>query len=79
MTLKEWLDANHPGRGGRAWLVREAPTSHETLKRILDEGEPLNGKKTAERISEATGGAVTVASLMGFAPTPRSQRARRAS
>jgi hypothetical protein len=63
MTLREWLDAEHPGRGGPAWLVREAKSSFETIGKAL-EGEQINDRKAAERISTATGGAVSVAELM---------------
>jgi len=78
MTLLEWLDANHPGRSGRARLVRAAETSYETVNKAL-RGEALGDKRAAERISAATGGAVTTAHLLGLEPAAKPARKRRAS
>jgi hypothetical protein len=69
MTLRQWLDANRPGRGGLAWFVRRAESSYETVNRVL-RGERIDDRKTAERLSVATGGAVSVADLMQIA-TPQ--------
>lgn len=73
MNLAKWLEANHPGRGGRAWLARTAPTSFSTIKRALS-GEPLNNESAASRIAAATDGAVSADELMG-----RVKRRRRAA
>jgi hypothetical protein len=77
MDLRTWIEQNFPRpaepredggemRGARRWFVRLSGTSHETLNRVLD-GEPLRSLRAATRISDATGGAVSVAALMGFA------------
>jgi len=63
MRLSAWLEEHHPGRGGRAWLVRESGCSYETVGRALRD-EPIDSKRAAERLSEATGGVVTVISIM---------------
>lgn len=65
MTLAQWLEAHRPGRGGKAWLVRSAESSFQTVSRAL-RNEPIDDKAAAQRLSAATGGAVSVASLMGL-------------
>jgi hypothetical protein len=72
MQMREWLAQNHPDEGPM-WLVRNAETSYQTAKKVLD-GVPLASKKTAMRLSEATGGSVSVAELMDIAlpSSPRS-------
>lgn len=69
MTLREWLDMNHPGWGGPAVLVRAAASSYQTVNKGL-RGEPIEDKAAAQRLSDATGGAVSVATLMGLAADP---------
>jgi hypothetical protein len=63
MTLAEWLKLNHPDYGAKAVIVRAAATSYKTIDKAL-RGEAIDDKKAAIRISEATGGAVSVAELM---------------
>jgi hypothetical protein len=72
MTLSEFLQARFPDdrRGGPMWLVREAKTSHKTINKILA-GQPVGKRDTAKRISDATGGAVTIAELMQLSPNGR--------
>lgn len=70
MQLSKWVQKNLPERGARAWLMRKSGVSFQTIRKALD-GDALDDKRTAEKLSEATGGAVSVAELMHIAPPKR--------
>lgn len=60
MTLEEWFRANNE-RGERARIVREAGVSFSSIAAAL-KGE-LRRKDIADKISAATGGKVSTASM----------------
>jgi hypothetical protein len=63
MDLATWLETHHPGRGGRTFLQRKSGCNHETIARALA-GDPILTEPAAQRLSDATNKAVTVAELM---------------
>ena len=68
MNLREWIVAH--GRGAITELHHRSRVAPRTISEAARYG--AKGRVIAERISEATGGEVTVASLLGLetgAPT----------
>lgn len=63
-ALAAWLKAYYPGRGGPTKLVRLSGAHADTVRRAL-RGDPIITEPAAQRISDATGGVVTVEQLMG--------------
>lgn len=62
MLLREYLDTK--GRGEISRLVRETGCAGSTFHDVLN-GKPIARFETAQRISKATGGTVTVEALCG--------------
>lgn len=62
MLLAEYI-AQQEGAGAISKLVRDAGVANSTIHDILN-GHRLSRLDTAEKISKATGGKVTVADLM---------------
>ena len=62
MLLREYLDTK--ARGEISRLVRATGCAGSTIHDVLN-GKPIARYETAKRISDATGGAVTVESLCG--------------
>lgn len=60
MTFSEWLTTQP--RGALMRVEREVACSHTTLWRIQG-GKPVTSYKLARKISDATGGAVSVDEL----------------
>jgi hypothetical protein len=60
MRLREYLEA--AGHGEISRLVRTAGVAGSTIHDVLN-GKPIKKYETAKRISDATGGRVTVAEL----------------
>lgn len=67
MRLREYLDA--AGHGEISRLVRAAGVAGSTIHDVLN-GKPIKRYETAKRISEATGGKVSVAELCEPEPAP---------
>jgi hypothetical protein len=74
MTLADWVKKQ--GRGAISRLMRETGLAYTTILAARDQRWTARGD-TARKISEATGGAVSIAELCGAAAAPSKRRARR--
>ncbi len=74
MTFSEWFQKERGARAGKARFCREALIVHATLMKAL-RGAPIE-RKAAQRVSDATGGAVSAESLVfpAESPTPKKRR-----
>ena len=73
MRLREWVKAE--GHGAIAELARRAGVSASFLSTLVSEKRVVIEYPTAQRISDATGGAVSIEELC----TAKRQRRRRAA
>lgn len=79
MRFDDWFNRERGERAGKARFCREALIVHATLMKAL-RGDPIE-RKAAQRISNATGGAVSAESLafpVGDKPDPKKRRKRAA-
>lgn len=79
MNFSEWFQRERGGRAGKARFCREAVIVHATLMKAL-RGVPVE-RKAAQRISDATGGAVSAESIAFPAAAksePKKKRSRAA-
>lgn len=61
MTLREYID--QAGHGVVMRLVRESGVAASTIYDHLKSGKPLRSYPAAKKLSDATGGAVTIEDL----------------
>ena len=76
MRLREYIDTK--GRGEISRIVRVAGVAGTTVHDALN-GNPVARYETAKRISDATGGAVSIAELCEPEPEKKSKRSGRAT
>lgn len=77
MNFSEWFQRERGGRAGKARFCREAVIVHATLMKAL-RGAPIE-RKAAQRVSDATGGAVSAESLVFPASAPAPKKRRRSA
>jgi hypothetical protein len=63
MTLAEWVERE--GRGAITTLHQRSRVSVSRIREVLA-GKPLRHVPTARKLSEATGGEVTIQTLLGL-------------
>jgi len=68
MRLVEWVKSQPRGEISR--IMRRAEVGSSTIVRHLRTGRPIVHYDTAQKISEATGGAVSIAELCEPQPKP---------
>lgn len=75
MTLRQWLDGQ--GEGAMTRLVRDSGLTWPAVAAVV-KGTSMPGLDTAAALEKATGGAVTMASILTECEAKRAERENRA-